>query len=162
MFLTAIITLVSCVASGFFGYWIHRGLHQKWAGPFHRAHMEHHVELYPPGNMTSERYRTARWYHRGPLLFTPPFFVIVGILTLLAWIVEISLWNVVVPAIVFVLSGYINDVTHDSFHLRKHWAQRLPFYRRIRRAHFLHHNDMGKNYGILSFEWDVVFGTRDT
>ncbi len=159
MVLAAMVTVASMVASGFFGYWIHRALHQPWTGPFYRAHMQHHLELYPPGNLTSETYRKAHWYNRGPFLFTPPFIAIVGALALAAWLAGVSLWNVAIPAVVFIGFGYLNDRAHDSFHLRRHWLQRVPFYRRIRRVHFLHHADMTKNFGIVSFEWDHAFGT---
>lgn len=159
MVVAVLVTIVSLVLSNFLGYWIHRALHQKWAGPFHRAHMQHHLELYPTGKLTSPTYRKAHWYNRGPFLFTPPFIVLVSIAAGIAHLLDAPMWTVVEIAAIFVAFGFVNDWVHDTFHLQKHPLQRIRYYRRIRIAHFIHHADMSKNFGIVSYEWDRVFGT---
>jgi sterol desaturase/sphingolipid hydroxylase (fatty acid hydroxylase superfamily) len=159
MVVAVLVTIVSLVLSNFLGYWIHRALHQKWAGPFHRAHMQHHLELYPPGKLTSVKYRNAHWYNRGPFLFTPPFLVIVAVALGIARLLHAPMWTVAEIATIFVAFGFLNDWVHDTFHLRRHPLQKLRYYRRARIAHFVHHVDMSKNYGIVAFEWDRAFGT---
>lgn len=153
------VTIIALVMSNFLGYWIHRALHQKCLGPFHRAHMQHHLELYPPGKLTSDKYRKAHWYNRGPFLFTPPFILIVSICAFVAYLCHAPMWPVAEIALIFIIFGFINDWVHDTFHLRYHLLQKLKYYRRARIAHFLHHTDMSKNYGIISLEWDHVFKT---
>lgn len=159
MVTVAIVTIVSFIVSNFLGYWIHWAIHQKWSGPFYRAHMQHHLELYPVGNLTSTNYRDAHWYNRGPFLFTPPFIALMMFTVGLAHIFSAPMWIVVEIAFMIVLFGYINDWVHDSFHLKNHVLSRYRYYRIARRAHLMHHVRMNKNYGIISFEWDKIFGT---
>jgi sterol desaturase/sphingolipid hydroxylase (fatty acid hydroxylase superfamily) len=151
--------IASLVIASFFGHVIHWALHQRWTGPAHAGHMEHHLDLYPVGKLTSDKYLAAKWFHRGPLLFTPPLLVILGAASGLLCLVGAPLWMVGVLGPVLVGYGLVNDYFHDSFHLRKHWLNRYKWYKRLRRLHFLHHHNMTVNYGILSFVWDRVFGT---
>ena len=150
---------VSLIIASFFGHVIHWTLHQRWAGIAHRAHMEHHLELYPVGKLVSDRYKAAKWFHRGPLLFTPPLLVILGAACGLLWLFSAPIYLLGVLAPVLVGYGLVNDYFHDSFHLRKHWLNRYPWYKRLKVLHFVHHHNMAVNYGILSFAWDKVFGT---
>jgi sterol desaturase/sphingolipid hydroxylase (fatty acid hydroxylase superfamily) len=157
-----LVLLVSLVVASFFGHAIHWSLHRSWTGPAHRGHMEHHLELYPVGKLTSDRYRPAKWFHRGPLLFTPPLIVILGVTGGLLWCIGAPFWVLGVFGASLVGYGLFNDWFHDSFHLRKHRLMRFRWYRRLRKLHYLHHHDMGVNYGIVSFAWDRVFGTMRT
>lgn len=159
MIMVILVTVVSLVLSNFLGYWIHRALHQKWAGPFYRAHMQHHLELYPADKLTSSTYRNAHWYNRGPFLFTPPFLVIVLTAIGIAQLLHAPMWTVIDIACIFIVFGFVNDWIHDSFHLEKHFLQKLRYYRLIRIAHLFHHVNMDKNYGIVSYEWDKIFKT---
>jgi len=56
IFLTIII---SYLFSTFFGYVIHWSLHQSWMGLFYKAHLSHHLEMYPPNDYKSDTYRHA-------------------------------------------------------------------------------------------------------
>lgn len=157
MFIT--VFLVSLVIATFFGHFIHWALHQRWTGPAYRGHMEHHLELYPPGNLTSEKYRSAKWYHSGPFLFTPAAIVILGTVGGLLWALETPLWAIVVFGVTLVGFGLLNDWVHDSQHVTNHWASRFEWFRRARTLHFKHHRNMKSNFGIMFFGWDRVFGT---
>lgn len=37
--------------------------------------------------------------------------------------------------------------------------QRFGWFQQRRRLHLLHHTDLGKNYAVIEFGWDKVFGT---
>lgn len=150
---------ISLFISTFFGHAIHWSLHQRWSGVFNRAHLEHHLSLYPPGKLVSDRYRQAMWFHRGTLLFTPPLIVILGAACGLLWLVSAPLWLACVLSPVLVGYGLANDYVHDSTHIRKHWLNRFSWYKRVRKLHFIHHRDMTVNYGVITFIWDRVFGT---
>ncbi len=160
MIVTALVLGSSVVVGSFVGYCVHRLMHKEWAGPFHRGHMEHHLELYPTTRLTSEKYEISKWYNSGPVLFTPAAILVVGGAGLLCWVLGVSLWDFGTFAAGLVGFGFLNDYVHDSFHLREHWLQKLPFYRKLRRLHFKHHFDMTKNFGIVSLQWDDVFKTK--
>lgn len=157
---TILILAWTLVLGSFVGYWIHRGLHQSWSGPFHRGHMEHHLELYPTTRLTSDIYEVKKWYHSGPVLFTPGAVVLLVVGAILTWLLGASFWNFLVFSFGLMSFGLLNDYVHDAFHLRVHWLQKLPLFRKLRRLHFQHHFNMEKNFGIVSLHWDTVFKTK--
>lgn len=134
-----------------FGHVVHWSLHQRWTGPAHRGHMEHHLELYPPWDLTSATYLRAKWYHSGTFLFAP-----VLVVTLMAARSFCASWTFCFALTAFAL---LNDWTHDRFHVPTPWLEWSAYYRRMRKAHFAHHRNMRRNYGIVSLAWDRVFGT---
>lgn len=160
MLLFFIVLFVSIVLASLFGHGIHWALHQRWLGPAHRGHMEHHLQLYPPSSLISTAYKAAKWHHRGPVLFTPAFLVILGAAWGLSSALGAPLWIAATFGAVMLVFGLFNDLVHDSFHVDSHFLQRaLPDYARMRERHFIHHRNMRRNFGIVSFVWDRVFGT---
>lgn len=160
-----VLTLISVVVVSCVGNLFHRLLHVPKMGRFHRAHMQHHLELYPVHDLTSEIYREADVTKRGTFLFAPALIVVASIVSSVAYLLDRRLVVCVVVFSVFVSYGLLNEYVHDSFHLRRHYLQRFVLYRRLRRGHFFHHVDMSKNFGIVERIWDRVFGTshrRDT
>lgn len=155
-----LVLAASLVLATFFGHIIHWSLHQRWTGPAHRGHMEHHLELYPPTSLVSNSYKAAKWHHRGPVLFTPAFLVILGATWGLTSALSVPLWVTVTFGVTMLVFGLFNDFVHDSFHVENHILQRVvPDYDRMRERHFIHHCNMRRNFGIVSFVWDIVFGT---
>jgi len=152
--------LLSIVVGSLVGYFVHRALHKPWAGPLYKGHMEHHLEVYPKDRLTSETYELKKWYHSGPVLFTPAAIVLILLGGLTCWIVGVSLVDFAAFAGGLVAFGFLNDYVHDSMHLRRHWLQRFRYYRKLRRLHFMHHVDMTRNFGIVAMQWDDVFKTK--
>lgn len=157
--LFVLVLFASLVVASFFGHVVHWILHQKWAGAFHRAHMDHHLTQYPPGRLASDRYRSAKWYRGGPFLFTPPLVVILVSTGGLLWRLGAPFWCIWVFGAVVVGFGLFNDYVHDAYHLQSHRLNRFGWYKRGRRLHFYHHVHMDKNFGIVFFFWDRVLGT---
>ncbi len=154
--ITAILTVAAIVTTDAFGYWLHRALHQSWMGVLHRAHMMHHLVLYPPTNFSSETYRDAgkdnsTWTFLAiglPLLCSP---LLLALFTdLIGWMSAI--WLVLVIGGVGLLHSFI----HDWIHLKAHWFHWILGTKRLINLHKIHHVDMGKNYGIFSFWWDKL------
>lgn len=135
------------------GYAFHRLLHNEFMGPLNQAHMKHHLELYPPEQYLSERYRRA-----GSSSTLYPFLV-VGLLAaaLVVWVFPL---HITVPLLLELAAvGAANSYIHDSTHITGHWMERFKVYRDWRAMHYEHHVDMTKNYGIVTFLADRVFGT---
>lgn len=159
IFLTILITYI---VISLFGYVIHWSLHQPWLGKFNDSHMTHHLKLYPPSDFLSETYRhagkdsTVKLFAFAviPLILTPIVLYFLGVLSL-----SLMITVLVVEGIV----GFLHDYIHDAFHISNHWMSRVPVLRDIFgvwvKLHYLHHVDMGKNYGIFVFHWDHVFRT---
>lgn len=154
--------LISYLITSLFGYVVHWSLHQSWTGKINQSHMTHHLKLYPPEDFTSETYRNAGKDS------TPKFFAMAAIPLILAPILlglfgVLPLYLVITVLVVEGLMGFLHDYLHDSFHIKNHILTRIPVVRDIFdrwvKIHYLHHVDMGKNYGIFVFHWDRVFRT---
>ena len=158
--ITIVALALSVLVGSFVGYFVHRALHEPWSGRLHRGHMEHHLEVYPVERLTSDTYDLKRWYHSGPVLFTPAAIALISLGALTCWLAGVSLVGFGAFAGGLIAFGFLNDYVHDTFHLRKHWLQRFSRYRRLRRLHFQHHADMTKNFGIVDASWDSVFKTK--
>jgi len=154
--------LLTYVITSLFGYVIHWSLHQSWAGTFNKSHMTHHQIMYPPSDFTSEKYRNAGKDS------TPKFFALAAIPLIFA---PIGLWAAGLLPLYLMLTvlavegvmGFLHDYIHDAFHIKDHWMNRVPvlsvIFAKWVQLHYLHHVDMGKNFGIFVFHWDHVFKT---
>jgi sterol desaturase/sphingolipid hydroxylase (fatty acid hydroxylase superfamily) len=151
--------LVSLLISSFCGYWIHRGLHSRRLSFINKGHMEHHLQHYPPKRLVTDKYLRAKWFNSGPFLFTPPFVILLAVFGGLLWLLGLPMWCLAIFGPVMLAYGLFNDAVHDSFHVKNTWLRFLPFWTKLREHHFLHHHDMKRNFGIISFEWDRVFKT---
>lgn len=154
--------LITLVASTLFGHVVHWSLHQSWMGRFNTAHMTHHLKLYPPGDYSSDEYRSAgkdastRFFAVAalPLILAPLILLLVGFIS----------WPVAL-VILFVEGaiGFLHNYMHDAFHINNHWLNKIPVinrsFDRWNKIHYIHHIDMSKNYGIFTFFWDRLFGT---
>lgn len=146
----------------FFGFVVHRALHQKWAGRFNISHMNHHLKLYPTSDFTSDIYRkpgknnTARMFAIAsiPVALIPVVLYFIGVFALPLMIVCI---------VEMLILGFLHDFFHDSFHINNHWFGKLPvlgtWFKKLVKLHFIHHVDMQKNLGIFVFHWDRIFST---
>lgn len=50
---------------------------------------------------------------------------------------------------------------HRQYHVRGAWWERFAWFREKRRLHFLHHRKPHKNFAIVEYSWDLLFGTLD-
>lgn len=152
--------LVAYTITAFLGYVVHWVMHQRWSGPLRKAHMVHHLVLYPPKDLVSVSYRSAgssssAWAFVAaliPLMCVP---VVLALLTIVSW----TSAALAFAAMAFV--GITSDVVHDSFHVRDHFLSRvIPRYADMRALHFQHHRNMKRNFGIFSFICDRLFRTH--
>lgn len=154
--------IISYIIASFAGHVIHWALHQTWSGFLNKAHMSHHLEMYPIQNFTSDVYR-----HAGNNS-TPKYFALAALPVILAPIILgilgiLPLHLVLIVLFIEGLMGFLNDHVHDSFHLNHHWMMRVPGLKLLHikwtLLHYIHHKDMTKNFGIFTFSWDKIFGT---
>jgi len=151
--------LVTLVLASLLGHFVHWFLHRPWSGPFYRSHMDHHLKQYPPSDLESDKYRSAKWYHTGPFLFTPAFIVIVGGVGLLMYCLHVTPWVTVTFGLTTLAYSLFNDYVHDTFHLKRYPLRRYAWYCNLQRLHFIHHHRMRSNFGIVTLAWDKLFGT---
>lgn len=153
--LVAVGTLLYGTLVGYLTHWV---MHQPWAGRVNRAHMTHHVRLYPPKALLSDVYKSAG-KDDGLLIFVPAITAAMGLWAGAVWLLGAAWWNLVVIAVVGVSVGWLHNYVHEGFHIRGFWMERFGWFRRVRALHWLHHWNMRKNLGICWFGWDRVFRT---
>lgn len=157
--LTALITFF--IAS-LFGYVVHKSLHQKWSGRLHRAHMTHHITLYPPEDCVSDEYRNPG-KDNTVIIFGAAALPLVALPIILGALHMLSLALVITSLFVMIVMSFLHGYLHDSFHIKNHWLYRMPLVNKIFSRwvyiHWLHHVDMNTNYGIFLFFLDRLFGT---
>ena len=154
-----LVALVTYFTTSLLGYAVHWAIHHTWAGWAYRAHRVHHIDLYPPGKLISDEYRNAgssKTTYTFVLAFTPLL-----LLPIMLWLLGgFSLVHALAAIGAMLLVGLLNDVVHDSYHVKDHWLSRfIPGYARMRQLHFVHHVNMRRNFGIYSFVWDRIFRT---
>jgi sterol desaturase/sphingolipid hydroxylase (fatty acid hydroxylase superfamily) len=145
--------LVSAALVDLAGYWLHRWVHRRSAGPMHRAHMTHHLRNYPPGAFFSDRYRSAG--ADSLAVWLAPF----GMVYAVAWL-ALGLPHPVAALVGGAVSAGLSSVVHDLTHILGSVVWHLPLTRGMAVRHHAHHFQMRRNYGVLTDVWDRLFRTR--
>ena len=154
--LTLIALLIGFYLGEGAGYLVHRLAHWPGSGPLHRAHMAHHLDLYPDGgpSFLSDGYRNPP-ASSGNVLYFMPFVLVLGALLLI--LLPLG-WALLLFAEVAILAA-ANSVLHDRLHVRGDRLERFAWFERLRALHRWHHDDMASNLGIFHFGIDRVLGT---
>jgi sterol desaturase/sphingolipid hydroxylase (fatty acid hydroxylase superfamily) len=142
------------------GHLAHMAFHQKWAGIFHQAHLNHHNIQYPPSDMLSEKYRNAGTDNTTiyfAIIFSP--LIIGNILLTIFGIVPIIIGVGIFLEMLTV--SLLNIFIHDALHITNGFWHRFKFFKNLQKLHFVHHIDQTKNFGIFNFFWDKAFGTYE-
>lgn len=135
------------------GYGVHRFLHHPWSGPLNQAHLNHHLTQYPPERFLSTKYRSAG----GDSTLIP--FAVGGVVLagLLFWLLP---WTYALALVVeLAVVGWANNYVHDATHVREHRLSRYNWFKRWRNLHRVHHAEMTRNFGIVTFFTDKALKT---
>ena len=125
--------------------------HTRRIAKFYHVHVGGHHAQYS-GQMLSDRWiRTeqhiARYY---AIPFTPMVLVAY-------WLLPVGLF--VTHTLSLALAIWWHVFLHRQYHVRGVWFERFHWFREKRRLHFLHHERPRKNYAIVEYVWDRLFGT---
>ena len=174
--MTLFIIVLSLFYAEFLGYWLHVLLHSYKIPALSRAHMNHHILSYGPGqNQRSDEY--IQEVADGAVLigglgleWLIPSAGLIGLTVGLEWLMGLS-WTQIAVSIVTILAytAFLFWWLHDRMHVRDHWLLRNKLTRRAflrsRKMHDIHHHHvtdeglMNVNYGIAFSFFDRVFGT---
>lgn len=132
-------------------YGSHRLMHCRWSGPFWHSHNKHH-QLYNPKHPAGVTYRQNDW--RSFMARSALYLFFVGLI-----FVIFPLGFAIVLAVEVSVLAFVTDFIHDSTHLEYHWLERFGWYRRLKHEHWIHHANVKKNLGILSFFFDRLTGS---
>ena len=154
-------TLISAVLAAMAAYLtasflqtvMHRWLGHKAVGTFfQRRHVHDHHRIYSPRHFVSAEYSAVE------RSLTPYYAVPAGAV--------IALLRLVLPpapfvsfATTIVVSFAAHAYIHKHYHLQRTWLERSGWFRRNRDLHYVHHRNARRNYAVIDFFWDRLFGT---
>ena len=126
--------------------------HRKFGGVLRKNHLRCHHAIYSRNVMVSEKYideeKSLTIYYVLPA-------IIVASMDYLLLPLDIFLIHVSALA----LSFYAHVYVHVQYHLKDPWLRRFEWFNRKQALHILHHKNGSKNFAVLEFLWDRVFGT---
>lgn len=150
--------LLSLIFGFFFtetvGYFFHRFLHSKKSGKLGKAHLTHHVKLYPPWDLYSKEYRDAGADS------TTLRFLVAGIIVGVIILATTPWWFGIPVAFDLAFIGWVNDYVHGAVHVKPHFLDRFKWFKHLQAMHVTHHLHVQKNFGILTFTADRLMKTH--
>src|SRR5947209_1230763 len=126
--------------------------HRPLGGAIHRIHMLEHHGIYSGDALVADTYsdeeQSATAYYAAPAVALGG--AAYATLPLDIFVVLVAALSASYAAHVYV---------HTQYHLNHSWLRRFGWFHRKRELHFVHHRDASKNFGVIEFVWDRVFGT---
>jgi len=126
--------------------------HRPLGGPIHRIHMLEHHGIYSGDALVadtySEKQKSSTQYYAAPA---------VALAAAAYATLPVDVFVVFVAAISASYTAHV--YVHTQYHLSRSWLRRFGWFHTRRNLHFLHHRDASKNFGVIEFVWDRVFGT---
>lgn len=140
------------------GHFVHWAMHQPWGGALYRAHSDHH-QRYKKDSFTKSTYESSNSF----IGFILVFFLVVAIAHALAAL-QIVTWGTTWAFLIATGTfAALTEIMHTAVHTDEkrlpEWLISNKFFSRIKMMHIIHHANVRKNFGILVFIWDRVFGT---
>ena len=141
-------------ATSFVQFIFHRVFgHTRRVAKSHDVHVGGHHAQYA-AQLISDRWipteQHITWYYAIP--FTP---MVLGAFWLLPW----GLFAVHIASLALAIWWHV--FLHRKYHVRGAWLERFAWFREKRRLHLAHHEHPRRNYAIIEYGWDRVFGTFD-
>jgi sterol desaturase/sphingolipid hydroxylase (fatty acid hydroxylase superfamily) len=146
------VAVATYYAASFVQVAFHRLLgHTRRIAKFHDVHVGGHHAQYSRQLLSNQWIPTEQhitWYYTIP--FTP--------MVLIAfWLLPMGLFIAHILVLAFTVWWHV--FLHRQYHVRGVWFERFRWFREKRRLHFLHHERPQKNYAIVEYVWDRLFGT---
>jgi len=136
---------------------VHWLLHTKLFEGLAKAHNTHH-ELYTPDDFESKTYRDAE-ENDSVFVFVPIITIALILVCIPMWFIFGTWWVYLFVLAVGVSVGWLNDHTHEAFHIVDHRYNKYEWFKKMKHLHRLHHIYPKKNHGIIWFGPDKLFKT---
>ncbi len=126
--------------------------HHPIGGSLYRIHAGDHHTIYRPGALMADSYsdeeRSLTTYYLVPAA------------GLVAFAYRLLPHDILlVHVVAFALSMWAHTYLHVRYHLTNSWLQPYRWFTRKQELHFEHHRNPSKNFAVIEFVWDRVFGT---
>ena len=148
--LTAICThLVISGSQTLMHYWLG---HRPPGRVLFRNHINFHHTYYAKGHLASVTYRGAEGNNT-------PYFLIPAALLGIALFFVLPLNVFLVAILASAASFYAHVYLDKEYHVAPSKLERFGWFRRKRQLHFVHHLHANRNFAVIDFFWDRLFGT---
>ncbi len=126
--------------------------HRKIGGVFRKNHLRYHHAIYSRNVMASDKYIDEE------KSLTVYYVIPAALLGSVSYVLlPLGIFLVHISSLTF--SFYAHVYVHVQYHLKDPWLKRFDWFRRKQQLHILHHKNGSKNFAVLEFFWDRVFGT---
>src|SRR3974377_2013514 len=126
--------------------------HHPMGGKFFRNHINFHHTYYSKDHLVSRTYLGDE-ANNTPFFFIPVF--LVGAFTYLLLPINLFVVEVVACAVSF----YAHVFFDKEYHVDGSSLQRFAWFRRKQELHFVHHRHAERNFAVISFLLDRIFGS---
>ena len=126
--------------------------HRRLGGTLRKNHLRYHHAIYSRNAVVSEKYIDEE--KSLTIYYVLPATIVASIDYLL---LPFDIFLIHVSALA--LSFYAHVYVHVQYHLKDPWLKRFEWFNRKQALHILHHRNGSKNFAVLEFLWDRVFGT---
>jgi len=138
---------------------VHWSGHQRWIwNRWYKSHtIEHHIKIYPPSKLLSDKYISVNnLLNLNILLYLP-----IPLFNLFVHMLFCDLNNY--NNILIIIVGYMiiieQEIIHRSVHMKGHFLENYTWFKFIRKLHFIHHQgDFKRNYAMIDFCIDLLTG----
>jgi sterol desaturase/sphingolipid hydroxylase (fatty acid hydroxylase superfamily) len=97
--------------------------------------------------------------YRGTEGNNTPYFLIPAVLLGTALFFVLPLDVFLVMALASTASFYVHVYLDKEYHVEPSSLERFAWFRRKQQLHFVHHLHANRNFAVIDFFWDRLFGT---
>jgi len=126
--------------------------HRALGGFFYRTHMFDHHGIYSGDQLLSETYSDKE-------RDLTAYYVVPAALLVLAAYLLLPTGIFLVHILSIGLSYAAHVYLHVHYHLKNSWLNRFRWFEKKRRLHLVHHREPSKNFAVIEFFWDRIWGT---
>lgn len=126
--------------------------HHRIGGKLFRNHINFHHTYYSKDHLVSPKYLADEGNNT-------PYFLIPVLLVGACSYLLLPTAHFVVQVFACAISFYAHVLFDKEYHVEGSRLLRFAWFRRKQALHFVHHRHANKNYGVIHFFWDRMFGT---
>ncbi len=129
--------------------------HHRVGGVFFRNHIKFHHGFYTKGHLVSSTQHPNDGNNT-------PYFLIPTTLVAVAMFFLLPLDYFIVVAASSAASFYVHVYFDREYHIPDSKFARFAWFRHMQQLHFVHHLHANRNFAVIDFYWDRLFGTFRT
>lgn len=135
---------------------LHRCLgHRPVARFFFRRHIFDHHRIYSTTHLVAKQYSDDE-------RSLTPYYLIPSVAVILALACVLPTAPLIAFSAMMLASYAAHAYVHEHYHLERSWLNRWAWFSKRRQLHYIHHRNTRRNFAVIDFFWDRLFGTFES